>query len=117
MKGTLKKIIDYVANNKLVNAFDNNNDGLSYRKLVSTAIVVMIWLIHKHFANVSNCVDFLKIDYIAIAVLLGLVSLDKIMANKNISSSTSDVSVDGSAKTETTIITESNPKPDEQQPG
>ena len=101
MKESIKKIWLFLTNNKLVNSLDNVTDGFSFRKLLSLFILYMIYKIHETQLDKSNSLEFTKLDYIGIAVLLGLVSLDRIMSLFNGKTGT----VETTTATESTKVT------------
>lgn len=68
---------------KLINSFDNVNDGYSARKLTAFALMVCIAWLHFKFVSQTNAYDFLIADLIGVGFFLGLVTVDQLIKLKN----------------------------------
>lgn len=68
---------------KLINSFDNDNDGFSARKLTAFFLVSCIGWIHFKFLTTDNALDFLIVDLIGAGFFLGLITAAQIITLKN----------------------------------
>lgn len=68
----------------------SKDEGFSWRKLGSTVVLALVAYLHKKYANSSNALTFLLYDFGFIAVLLGLLNLDRFISAKFGGKSTDD---------------------------
>lgn len=68
-------------NNTLL-SLTSKDEGFSYRKIISLVVLGMAVYLHFHFATESNVLSFLLYDFGFIAVLLGLLNLDRFVQAK-----------------------------------
>ncbi len=68
--------------NNILLSLTGKDEGFSYRKVLSLVILGMAIYLHIHFASESNALSFLLYDFGFIAVLLGLLNLDRFVQAK-----------------------------------
>ena len=99
--------MDFIKN--LILSLNTKDEGFSYRKLVSFLVFCLTVYLHIQFANKDNAISFLAYDFGFIAVLLGLLNLDRFVSLKfgqGTTSTTTETQIDAvqtSTQTQTQI--------------
>jgi len=80
--------------NNTLKSLTTKDEGFSFRKLASVVILAMVVYLHITYVKSENVVSFLAYDFGFIAVLLGLLNLDRFIQAKfgNGTSTTPDLS-------------------------
>jgi hypothetical protein len=80
--------------NNTLKSLNSKDEGFSWRKLGSTVVLSLVVYLHMKYANAANVLSFLLYDFGFIAVLLGLLNLDRFIQAKfgNGTSTTPDLS-------------------------
>ena len=73
-------IIDFI--NNTLKSLTSKDEGFSWRKLGATVVLGLVVYLHTRYANSSNVLTFLLYDFGFIAVLLGLLNLDRFIEAK-----------------------------------
>lgn len=68
--------------NNTFQSLTSRDDGFSFRKLASVVILYMVVHLHTLYVNSTNVLTFLLYDFGFIAVLLGLLNLDRFIQAK-----------------------------------
>ena len=68
--------------NNIILSLNTKDEGFSYRKMLAFVVIIMTVYLHIQFANKDNVISFLAYDFGFIAVLLGLLNLDRFVALK-----------------------------------
>lgn len=68
--------------NNAVLSLTTKDEGFSFRKVISIIILGMTIFLHIKYANHDNVLSFLLYDFGFIAVLLGLLNLDRFVEAK-----------------------------------
>jgi len=68
--------------NNLLTSLTSKDEGFSFRKLASVVVLAMVVYLHVQYVKETNVTSFLLYDFGFIAVLLGLLNLDRFVQAK-----------------------------------
>ena len=80
----------------------SKEEGFSFRKLSSLVVLGLVIYLHVKYVNSENVLTFLLYDFGFIAVLLGLLNLDRFIQAKFGSSSSDEPEIPGSQPSDNT---------------
>jgi hypothetical protein len=66
---------------QLIGSFDTHTKSFSGRKLSAFFILILVGYLHR-YADMTNVIEFVMVDYGAMLVCLGLVTSEKFMSPK-----------------------------------
>jgi len=73
------KIVIFKAFNYIFRALDTKPNSASLRKLIAVWTMILVTIVHSRFASATTIDSILMIDYLFIAVLLGLITAENII--------------------------------------
>lgn len=72
--------IDFI--NNTLKSLTSKDEGFSFRKLASLVVMGLVVYLHIQYVKSENVISFLAYDFGFIAVLLGLLNLDRFVQAK-----------------------------------
>lgn len=68
---------------RIINAWDNVNEGLSFRKIVATFIILIIGYLEVIYTDKNNLREVLVLDMVFSGLLIGLITMQQVIDLKN----------------------------------